>query len=332
MEHPRTTIRESSLGAGSGAGDGPALRLVQLDNGVVEVAFLPELGGKMISLRRRATGREFLLGIPEPGRVYRRPGASAAFADFDTSGFDECLPTVAACRYPGSEFADAWLPDHGELWSVPWQHQIEGEQLTLTVAGRALPFVLTRRVRLEGASVEIDYELANQSDSAFQFLWSAHPLLRVEEGARVVLPESVRELLVEGSKGERLGRPGELCGWPLATLGNGERVDLSLIQSPAAGHADKLFTPRLETGQCELRFPRSNEGIRFRFDPRQTPYVGLWLCQGGWPRVPGHFTVALEPCSGRPDSLAAASARGECRTLPPLGHARWTLSIDLLAG
>jgi hypothetical protein len=44
------------------------------------------------------------------------------------------------------------------------------------------------------------------------------------------------------------------------------------------------------------------------------------------------FTVALEPCNERPDFPAAASARGECRTLPSLGHARWTLSIDLLAG
>ena len=30
-------------------------------------------------------------------------------------GADECLPTIAPCSWRGRE-----LPDHGEVWNVPW--------------------------------------------------------------------------------------------------------------------------------------------------------------------------------------------------------------------
>src|SRR5437588_899468 len=160
-----TVITEDAVGG---------FRRVTMDNRTVRVRFLPELGAKMTSLVRIASGHEFLL---QPQRPLRRPKYGDPFEAFDTSGFDECLPTVSACR----SFAK----------------------------------------------------------------------------------------------------------------------------------------------------PSSGESISFRFDPMKVPYIGLWTCQGGWPDPAhgGHYTVALEPCSGRPDSLCEAITRGENDLLRPRATKNWTLRL-----
>jgi hypothetical protein len=111
-------------------------------------------------------------------------------------------------------------------------------------------------------------------------------------------------------------------------------VDLNRIVSSTAGTAEKLFTPRLWEGFCGVFLPRGNETIAFRFDPRLVPYLGIWICQGGWPssRADKHFTVALEPCNGRPDSLETAIRRNECAVLSPSGMMQWWMEIEINRG
>jgi hypothetical protein len=307
------------------------LQRITLDNELVRAIVLPDLGGKMISLVRLAGGHEFLLQMPEPERGYRRGVYGDAFEEYDTSGFDDCMPTVAECVYPDDEFKGVVLPDHGEVWSAPWSCDIDGEVLSMWTSGRGLPYTLSKRLRLEGARLIIDYEVENLSDQAFKYLWSAHPLLAVNPGDRVVLPEEVNELFVHWSKDDRLGPHGQSCGWPVAIQINGQADDLSIIKPPSAGWAEKLFTSRLTTGHCALYSTTSGESIGFHFDPELVPFVGLWICQGGWPtsRAAKHYTVALEPCNGRPDSLAEASARGECEILPARAIKRWALRLEV---
>jgi hypothetical protein len=80
--------------------------------------------------------------------------------------------------------------------------------------------------------------------------------------------------------------------------------------------------------------PRENEGIALRFDPQLVPYIGIWICQGGWPtsRTAKHFTVALEPCSGRPDSLEEAIKRNECAVIRSLESMQWWMEIEVNRG
>jgi len=95
------------------------LTQVELANDEVIASFIPELGAKMNSLKSVRSGREFLFQPPE--LTYRLAVHGARFASYDTSGFDECCPTVAECEYPGNEFAKRTMPDHGDLWSASWQ-------------------------------------------------------------------------------------------------------------------------------------------------------------------------------------------------------------------
>jgi len=122
-------------------------RRITLDNGVVRAVFLPELGGKMISLVRRASRGEFLL---PPVREYRRATYGAAFEEFDTSGFDECLPTVAECQFLVRPTREQRLRDHGEVWSSPWEYEIAGEELFLFRAWHLFALHLSQEITLAG--------------------------------------------------------------------------------------------------------------------------------------------------------------------------------------
>jgi len=303
-----------------------------MDNGVTRVVIVPELGGKIISLVRVASGRDYLISLPTR-TDFRRPSFGGIFVDYNNVGFDECIPTIAACTYPDGSFAGTQLPDHGDVWSLPWQHEVSGTSLLLSVEGRSLPYVLSKRLSLEGSVLKIEYELQNQSAAAFHYLWSAHPLLNTEPGATILLPLDSGTLLIDSSKGGRLGSKGESCTWPMATQKDGKPDDLRLMKSRGDA-SDKLYTPRLDEGYCGLHYPSTNESIVFKFDVASAPYVGMWICHGGSgpfdPKEP--YTIALEPCNGRPDSLLEAIAHGENASLLPRERKQWGLRLELLEG
>jgi galactose mutarotase-like enzyme len=325
MKGSRSSIRQTSHGS---------FDALVLENSVVRLTIVPELGGKIVSLIRLESDREYLLQPPNTERGYRTRSYGAKFEEYESSGFDECVPTVAECRYPEVPFLDSRSPDHGDIWCLPSSAEVVGEQVRLTSHLRSLPLRFTKQVQLRDNTVRLDYEATNLSQSTVKFLWSAHPLLRVERGAEIILPREVKEVEVGWSNVERLGKAGDRCTWPEAIERFGRNVRLDVVASPSAGTADKFFTPPLSEGFCGVFLPREDEGVTFRFDPRQVPYVGIWICQGGWPasRTAKDFTVALEPCNGRPDSLEQAVTRDECAVVGRYGAMRWWMEIELKAG
>ena len=160
-------------------------------------------------------------------------------------------------------------------------------------------------------------------------------MFAAEAGDRIVLPDSINRLLLEGSGGGRLGKRGDGVSWPVATLANGSQCDLSVAQSAESGIGDKLFAGPLNAAEnwCALERPRAGVVIRVRFDAAATPYLGLWICYGGWPERPGpkQMCVAVEPATAPVDSLAQTGpwsrllAPGDCYSWPMV------VEIELIA-
>lgn len=290
---------------------------VTLENDRLRADFLPARGAKLASLVDRHSGRHWLLSSQRPDRSdpQCRPGDD--FLQSDTSGLDECFPNVA----PGAHAGVAW-PDHGELWSRPWACVADARQVECVLRGAAWPYVFSRRATLEAATLRFDYELVNEAVRPFDCLWSLHPLFAVRPDTRINLPGEVRDVLVASSNLPGLAA-GERRPWPEVLAGE----SLAHVPGHERGLAVKLFTDALRHGCCELR--QGAEALRVEWDVHAAPYLGLWLCYGGWPDDgrPGHLTVGLEPCSGRPDSLAEARQHGECWTLPPGGARRWWVRL-----
>jgi hypothetical protein len=307
------------------------LAAITLDDDELSVIVVPELGGKICSIVWQ--GRELLARNPLRPTIYAAP-----YADFDASGFDECLPTIGTCAYPEEPWLGTLVPDHGEVWSIPWSYALDAERLHLKVHGVRFPYTFEKSVELRPlGSLRLSYALANESPFSFKYLWSAHPLLALNPGMRVHLPPDTK-VCVDWSKGDRLGGLLAEHPWPLTYDRLGQAVDLSLILSREAGHVDKLYTNRLSDGWCAVHDPSDGFYVAAMFPPERVPYVGISINLGGWPTDrPANYNLGLEPCNGYPDSLDVAIARGDCAVAAPGERNDWHVDFhvgrcpDLLA-
>lgn len=301
------------------------MKTLLLENDLLQVHISPAFGGKITSLRSVRTGEEFLL---PPLKSYQRVSASAKFSEGDGGGFDECLPSVAACESVAGEPA---VPDHGDLWRLMWHVHSEHTPVLLHADAVTRPLRLTRQAKLEGPSLILEYELINLSDVPATWLWSAHPLLRVDMGDRIVLPGKVEELLVEYSATDLFASTSSVT-WPVARSTSGLSVDLSKVGAKDGVTAYKFFARMDKSGWAALYRKRLGQGLVLRFDPSIVPFVGLWICSGAWPAAGAEkqYTVALEPTTSNTDSLVSAEHNGTACSLPGRGLRRWRLEIEML--
>jgi galactose mutarotase-like enzyme len=256
-----------------------------------------------------------------------------SFDASDASGWDECLPSVAACAVE-TAVGPAEIPDHGDLWRVAWEPVQSGSSVTLRGRCFSLPLELERTVALteagNGWQLRLNYKVSNVGNHPAPWSWAAHPLFTAEAGDHLVLPSSIHSLRLEGSGGGRLGKGGDAVTWPVAALADGGKTDLSVAQPPESGIGDKLFAGPLTAAEnwCALVRPSAGVRIRVHFDPAATPYLGLWICHGGWPDRPGpkQTCVAMEPATAPVDSLAVTGPWS--RVLAPGESFSWPMLVD----
>ena len=305
-----------------------SLTRIVLENESVRILVQPELGGKIASIFLKRPGLELL---QQPLHSQRQRIWAQDFAASDASGWDECLPTIAACEVSvGTEVRR--IPDHGDIWLLPTVHSATATEAHLETALVTMPLRLRRWITLDGSMLRVRYELRNEAAISLSYLWSAHPLFAVDAADRIVLPETVQTLRVEDSARKRLGRHGDLCSWPIAPDRHGSAVDLRIAQAPATTTADKLFAGPLQQGWAGLYRAQHQAGIVVRFAAEQLPYLGLWLCYGGWPdgSPQKQQSVALEPCMAPMDSLAEALVTGCACTLAAGKIVAWQMVCNLV--
>jgi hypothetical protein len=270
-----------------------------LANEAVELAVVPELGARIISLKDRRTGRDWLWHPHNQLRLFRNPPC-AEFATSPLAGLDECLPTIAPCQWQGQP-----LPDHGEAWNLAWQVSADSDSstsLTTSIQLAHSSLFFERTIELLGSEVRLIYHLTNLGATARPFVWSLHPLLRLQSGDELELPASTRQLL------------------------NGHDWINSLATANPAGGCSKIFAHPVREGWAAIVNPPQRERLRFEWNPAENPALGLWLTRGGWH---GHHHFAIEPTNATDDSLAVAAARNQCGQLAGRGSASWQLSMHV---
>lgn len=310
------------------------VEVVTLQNDSVRVSVVPEIGGRMIEFRSLKTGNQFLMEGRADGIQHRGLSYGSEFSGLDAYGFDECFPTIEPSVYPSDLEDDANMdfPDHGELWTRPWRFEIKNDELVLNIHGVQTEYFFRKTIRLIENGISIEYFLKNFRGTSFNYLWSAHPLLNVDPGDQIILPKDISEVLINWASDQRLGKFGDLAPWPL--FGNDGKLNYSIVQNTSVGKAVKCFSNILADGYAALYHAKSDESIVFKFDPREIPYIGIWLCYGGWPAAKNEkqLTVGLEPSKGRPDSLESSILRNECSTIDAGGEERWSLNISIQEG
>ena len=97
---------------------------VILDNGKIRATILPAWGAKTISLVHKGLGVETLW--QRPSAVFARTVYGDPYDKGEFAGFDEMFPSISRCFYESAPWAGVEVPDHGEVWTIPWESVIEG--------------------------------------------------------------------------------------------------------------------------------------------------------------------------------------------------------------
>ncbi len=297
-----------------------------LESEVLRVVVVPELGAKIVSLFDKRAGHEWLVG---PMRSPKNVPYAASFTDQDMSGWDEMFPTIDACEYPASgPYYGRPLPDHGEVWSLPWQMgNSEPGTILLTVEGRAIPYRLQRKISFtKPATVQLAYELENNGSERLNFLWAAHPQFVAGAHTAVVLPDSIDEV-VNVLPSDTWGAEGQRFTWPRAISADGKTWQLDRIRSATHKDCRKFYLPpENPVAWAALVDHRRGCSLRVEWSSKELPYLGIWVDEGKYNSLPA---VALEPSNGYYDSLARAYKNQRAAICYPGSKQNWTLSIVL---
>ena len=273
---------------------------------------VPGFGGKIASLVDPRSDREWLWHNDR--LPFREPVYDASYTgEFDSGGWDECFPAVAPGFFPSGPWKGIPIPDHGELWGLPWEvEEATDARIALAASGIRFPLRFTRTIALADSGLRLDYRVSNPTPFDFPFLWCAHPLLAIEPGMELLLPEGT-ELQAYGRD---LGKPWR---WPRE------------LPPPDAGLAIKAFGRSPRPGWAAVR--AGSSGLRMEWDPAVVTHLGIWLNAGGWAGSTGaapYYNLGLEPGIGPGDDLnLAASILQDAGTIPAKGHCDWTLQLHL---
>ncbi len=138
------------------------------------------------------------------------------------------------------------IPDHGELWSRPWNYRLENDSIILSIKGRIFDYTFEKRISLDGGKVIINYSVLNNTAKGLPYIWSAHPLLKVEPQAEIYLPSSDYKMILDSSSDETIGLPGAELPWPYLK----QTTDYSKVTTVEFDKAIKLFEQNPKAGFC----------------------------------------------------------------------------------
>jgi hypothetical protein len=295
----------------------------------VRAVFLPGIGAKLSSLIYKPLDYELL--VQRPGKQYLLQPFDGDYVAGECSGLDDMFPTIDACYYDRFPWAGTRMADHGEVWSLPWEMAVEQDQLRFSVNGVRFPYRLEKRVQFTQPNIlQLSYRVTNLSSFDFDFLWSAHPMFNLEEGAELVLPQGVKSIVCTMDIPGKLGSYGDEFPWPVCTLLDGSQRDLRTMRPKSARDAYKYFLKeKLPEGWCGIKYHHSNFSLVLSFPVELVPYLGVLPNEGGWQDL---YNLFLEPCTSPFDRPDAARYRGQGMTLKGGAVYEWHLNLTLAGG
>jgi len=296
-----------------------------LENEKLRVVIMPEFGARIVSVIYKPTETEFVWHNPRVPLM--KPTYKPEFEDM--SGLFDCVPTCEACTFKSWQ-----LPAYGEVASEPWRlmkRETKAKSITLGLQRKCqvYPLAVHKSLTLtkNDPKLELNYRLENLSDDKLEYHYSGHNTLLINPNYRIVLPPEVSSLKRGMAITDRLGKLGDEIPWPITTDSAGATVDLSKVGQPNEGTGENLYTPRLKESWCAALNESRNEAIGFSFDAKVLPHILVWINWGGYL---GHYHIALEPSTGRPDNLdVAVNQWKNYAFLPPKGEVSWTTRIFL---
>lgn len=305
------------------------LRAVTMESETVRAQFLPDQGAKLASLVYKPLDYELL--IQRPASKYALQPFDGDYVAGECSGLDDMFPTIDVCFYDRFPWAGTKMADHGEVWSLPWATTILEDGLQFSVNGVRFPYRLEKSVHFAADGVlRLDYRATNLSSFDLDFVWSAHPMFVLEEGAELVLPEGVEQIVTTFEIPDPIITYGDVFSWPGDQMPDGSQRDFRMMRPKSARDAYKYFIKgKMPEGWCGVKYHHSNFSLVLSFPVDRVPYLGVLPNEGGWQDL---YNIFLEPCTASFDRPDAARYRGQVSTLKAGSVYTWHLNLTLAGG
>jgi galactose mutarotase-like enzyme len=296
-------------------------RALVLADDELEVTVLPDKGAEIHSLVHRPSETELLFhapwGLQAPDAPPREGADGHRFLERYAGGWQELFPSVNdATEYRGQP-----IPFHGEVASLAWECEPDGDTLRCVVRCERTPFRLERNMRIEDGTLALHETVTNEGAEPAHFVWGHHLVLGppfIERGCVLEIPGRTLETIDELWENTARLEPGQREPWPGARLRAGGTVDLTEVPGPEAASHDDVYVTDLDAGWATVTNPRL--GLRFRidFDVAVFHWVIAWQPYGGARAMPltGAYALGVEPWVSRLP-LGEAVAQGEAIELAP---------------
>ncbi|MDP1852496.1 MAG: hypothetical protein Q8K48_08815 [Candidatus Planktophila sp.] len=303
-----------------------------LQNEVLRLRIIPDLGCKIVEIFDKENQHEWLWS--DKSRPIKLAEYGDAYDKYDISGFDECFPNIGISKYPEKDEIE--LPDHGEIWSLPWKVENTELGITATVIGKIFEYRFSRRISLIGRKILINYSASNIGKIDITYLWSAHPLFKIDDDMKIEISGNPK-MLKEFGFGGRIGDDGEAWHgghlsehtWPIVLSRNGNLSDISEV-SLSKILTDKVVLDAPTDGIVKLRKLNSNRILSMKFEPNKIPYLGICFNFAAWPLTGEPATwVALEPTTGRTDRLDECKSLDSAKILKANESKDWQLELEI---
>ncbi|GAA2109188.1 hypothetical protein GCM10009841_30280 [Microlunatus panaciterrae] len=296
-------------------------RAVVLENARLRAVVLPELGGKIISLQYKPADLELLWRHP---RLPLRPVAfGSSYDDQFFGGWDELYPNDEAETLAGEA-----MPDHGEVWSLPWRFSTGTDataawvRLEVKTPISASRICKTLTLPQEGSSLTVGYQLQNVGCQDQPFMWKSHVAVQMHQDSLVDM--GADSVLLHDFGHPRARGASPLFQWPTLHA-DGVDHDMRRPLAPNSGHSEFMLATSMHAGFCSVEHPSRGAALRLTFDLDALPSCWLFASYG-WR---GLNTVVLEPCTGYPLSVAQGAAQGTHQVLRAGETREWTLQASV---
>ena len=301
------------------------LRTVVLENRLLRVVVLPEVGAKIHQITYKPRDADLLWNNPRAAP--ERLPINSRYDDVWSGGWDELFPNDEATSIDGESY-----PDHGEVWTGNWRAEPfsaadeVGVRLTHWTPISGIVIEKTLRLRRDQAGIEFQHVMRNPGSAALPFLWKLHPAFAITPEHRLDFPP-MKVLLEPAFPGTLTSAP-PAFDWPgVATPGG--LLDLRRIPPPGSRELVFFYGTELQAGWCALTNTANRLACGLVFDTAVFPSCWLFASHGGWR---GHQVAVLEPCTGYPLNFAAMRAAGRARVLAGGGELRTAVKFVVQEG
>jgi len=304
-------------------------KAIILESNQLKATFLPEIGAKMASLIYKPSQKEVL--TQRQGEKYKTQPYNGDYLIGEGSAFDDMFPNIDAGFYDRFPWKGTRLPDHGEVWQLPWEMKVIEDVIHFKVSGIRLPYILEKWISFaDEETLIINYKVTNPTPYEMDFIWAAHLMLNADDGDTIDVDENLKNAFVTYCMSKKMGDYGKIIPFPLCEDIDGNSVNLHELHLPIKDDFFKFyFQESMKQGVCKLRYLKEGKVLKVSVPVNEVPFLGVLYNSGGGKDIIDidGSNFYLEPCTAPFDRPDIARLHKKQSILKPYEEKSWYLKM-----